>query len=89
MPKRRRPHASPRRVGRLERVFGQVLREIRTQQGFTQETLAFESDRDVGYIGQIERGQKSPSLNTIMSLAGALKTSGSELLNRVETRQKR
>jgi transcriptional regulator with XRE-family HTH domain len=34
----------------------------------------------------MERGQKSPSLRTIMNLAGALRTPGSEMLRRVEVR---
>jgi transcriptional regulator with XRE-family HTH domain len=56
-----------------------------TERGFTQEELAFKSGYHPTYIGQLERGTKSPSLRTIMSLAGALKTRGSELLIRVES----
>ena len=89
MPKRRRSRASLKGVGRLEKVFGRVLREIRKQHGFTQEALGFESDYDPTYIGQLERGQKSPSLRTIVALASALKTPGSEILGRVEARLKR
>ncbi len=36
------------------------------------------------FIGLLERGKKSPSLRTIVSLATVLKTSGSELLKQAE-----
>ncbi len=67
-----------------EDLFGQVLRDVRKAHGFSQEDLAFNSGYHPTYIGQLERGKKSPSLRTIMSLASALDTSGSELLKDVE-----
>lgn len=67
-----------------EALFGQVLRECRKKQGFSQEELGFRSGYHPTYIGQLERGKKSPSLRTIFDLAGVLDTPGSELLRRVE-----
>jgi transcriptional regulator with XRE-family HTH domain len=67
-----------------EELFGKVLREVRKGRGLSQEELAFESGYHPTYIGQLERGIKSPSLRTIMSLSVALNTPGSELLRRLE-----
>jgi transcriptional regulator with XRE-family HTH domain len=67
-----------------EQAFGQVLRKLRKAQGISQEELAFKSGYHPTYIGQLERGQKSPSLRAIMCLAPALNTLGSEILRRVE-----
>jgi DNA-binding XRE family transcriptional regulator len=67
-----------------EDCFGEVLRELRQKKGVTQEDLAFKSGYHSTYISQLERGRKSPSLRAIMSLAGALNTSGSEILTRLE-----
>src|SRR5262245_2786344 len=67
-----------------EVAFGKVLREIRKERGLSQETLAFESGYHPTYIGQLERGQKSPSLRTIMTLAVVLHSRGSDMLGRVE-----
>lgn len=67
-----------------EDCFGEVLRELRQKHGVTQEELAFKSGYHSTYISQLERGRKSPSLRAITSLAGALETSGSELLRRME-----
>jgi len=77
-----RSQRSPQRTA--EGSFGVVLRELREEQGFTQEELAFKSGYHPTYIGQLERGRKSPSLRTLMSLAGTLKVPSSELLRRVE-----
>ena len=54
--------------------------------GMSQEKLAFESGYHPTYIGQLERGEKRPSLRTIMNLAMALGTPGSEMLRCVEAR---
>lgn len=80
--RRRQKSAAPTAEG----AFGVVLRDIRMGRGLSQEALAFESGYHATYIGQMERGQKSPSLRTIMNLAGALRTPGSEMLRRVEAR---
>ena len=61
-----------------------ALREFRKAAGVTQEDLAFQSGYHPTYIGQLERGKKSPSLRTIMKLAAVLGTSGSDLILRVE-----
>jgi transcriptional regulator with XRE-family HTH domain len=81
MQRRRNPRTAPPSV---ETIFGQVLRELRLAHGLTQESLAFASEYHPTYIGQLERGKKSPSLRTIMRLAGVLDTPGSEMLKRLE-----
>lgn len=83
MQERRRQHSAS---AALEKTFGEILRDVRRERELSQETLAFESGYHPTYIGQLERGQKSPSLRTIMNLAGALQTPGSEILRRIETR---
>lgn len=75
---RRNPTAS------AEVFFGQTLRELRKDNELSQEDLAFESGYHPTYIGQLERGKKSPSLRAINRLAKALNIPGSEILKRVE-----
>jgi len=80
-------HRSHRTASKTaEDRFGKVLREVRKSKGLSQEELAFASGYHPTYIGQIERGKKSPSLRAIVSLARALNTPASELLRRVEER---
>jgi transcriptional regulator with XRE-family HTH domain len=72
------------RAHRAPEVFGQVLREVRTQRGLSQERLALESKVDRTFVSQIERGVRQPSLTTMFRLADALNVSPSALLVRVE-----
>ncbi len=75
----------PKDVG-LERLFGQVLRELRTERGLSQEELGFESNYHRTYISQLERGQKNPSLKAIFRLAKALGVKPSGMIRRIESR---
>jgi transcriptional regulator with XRE-family HTH domain len=68
----------------LAEAFGAVLREIRRKSGFSQEELGFESGYHRTYVSLLERGLKSPSLQTIFRLAHVLGIRPSELLDRVE-----
>ena len=61
-------------------AFGKRVAELRKELGLSQEKFAFKCDIDRTYIGTIERGEKSPTLNTIQKIATALGISISELL---------
>ena len=52
--------------------FGKRVAELRKLQGISQEELAFRCDVHRTYIGSIERGEKSPTLNTIEKFAKGL-----------------
>ncbi len=69
-----------------ERAFGAVLRELRRARGLSQERLALEAGYDRSYVGELERGEKSPSLRTIFRLARAIGVSPSALIAAVEAR---
>jgi len=69
-----------------EEAFGKVLKEIRHERSLSQEELGFESGYHRTYISLLERGRKSPSLNTIFQLVAALGVSPSEILRRTEGR---
>jgi transcriptional regulator with XRE-family HTH domain len=62
----------PRGVRSLEKPFGRALRRFRNSAGFSQEALAHRCGMHPTYLSQLERGLKSPSLRTIVSLAVAL-----------------
>jgi transcriptional regulator with XRE-family HTH domain len=67
-----------------EMAFGQVLREVREIRNISQEELAARAGYHRTYIGQLERGEKSPSLRTIFKLSSALEVRPSALIRRVE-----
>ena len=62
-------------------AFGKRVAELRKMAGLSQEQFAFKCDVDRTYIGTIERGEKSPTLNTIEKISIALGMSKSELFN--------
>ena len=65
-------------------AFGSVLRERRLELSMTQEAVAEAADLHWKYIGMLERGLNQPTIGSLMRLARALSTTGSELLTRVE-----
>jgi len=69
---------------RLHRRFGDALREIRKKKGFTQEALAYKAGITPAYVGQLERGLKSPSLWTIHRLCRVLGVSMRDLVGASE-----
>lgn len=72
-----------------ERVLdslGQTLRSVRRARGFSQEQLSLETGIHRNYIGGIERGERNPSVASIVQLSTALGISLSELFSMVEQR---
>jgi transcriptional regulator with XRE-family HTH domain len=64
----------------LNAAFGRVLARLRRERGWTQEFLSFECNLTRNYISLLERGQQSPTLNTIAKLAEALNVDEVEFL---------
>jgi transcriptional regulator with XRE-family HTH domain len=65
---------------RLAQIFGQNVRRIRQEKGMTLEALADEVGLAYTYVGQIERGQRNPTLGVVERIAAALRTDPLTLL---------
>lgn len=64
--------------------LGNAIRTRRLELGLTQEQVAERADGiDANYFGRIERGEKNVSVALLVSVARALETSASELLEGV------
>ena len=61
-------------------ALGRRIRETRKKLRFTQEILAEKADIAVTYLGEIERGEKTPSLDVFISIAESLQVSCDYLL---------
>lgn len=57
---------------RVLRGLGRALHEARDARGLTQEALSLETGVHRNYIGGIERGERSPSVAAVITLADAL-----------------
>ena len=65
--------------------LGQRIKRYRIQKGLSQEHLAELADCHPTYIGQIERGEKNATIESIFKLSSALHISLSELFYELET----
>jgi transcriptional regulator with XRE-family HTH domain len=75
-----------RSTANLPDALGAELTDRRTKAGISQQALADRLGYNINYIGQIERAEKSPSLNTLMSLATVFDLSLSDLFKAAERR---
>jgi len=64
--------------------FGEVVRRLRTERGWSQERLAERADLNRSYVGEIERDLAVPSLQTADKIASALETRLSALIAQCE-----
>jgi transcriptional regulator with XRE-family HTH domain len=55
--------------------LGQRLRELRKQKGFSQERLGERSSLSGKFIGEVERGEKSISIDSLYRVSVALEVS--------------
>lgn len=72
----------PDRAAKLQRQFGHTVRAERKARQLTQQQLAFDAALSLTYIGEIERGQRMVSLDTLQRIANAFQMSAADLLAR-------
>lgn len=61
--------------------FGERVRELRKEAGFTQEELADYAELDRSYVGAIERGERNLSIENVCRLAVAIDVSPAEFFS--------
>jgi transcriptional regulator with XRE-family HTH domain len=67
----------------FRRLLGDVLRDRRMQRGMTLREVSAEARVSLGYISEIERGQKEASSELLSSLCTALDVPLSDVLREV------
>lgn len=70
----------------LRRELGDVLREHRQSQGRTLREVSASASVSLGYLSEVERGEKEASSELLASICGALHLPLSEMLSHVSTR---
>ncbi len=68
----------------LAKIVGQRIRAHRTARGWSQEKLAELAGCHHTYIGQVERGEKNATLESLDKIATALQLPLSELFERLD-----
>jgi len=69
----------------LQKIFGKVIKRLRTERNLSQEALALNAEIDRTYISDIEKGERNISINVAFKLANALQISFSELIKEIES----
>ena len=70
-------------MSELSKLIGQRIRNYRIQQKLSQEKLAELSGCHPTYIGQVERGEKNATLESIEKIASALNIPLSQLFEKL------
>ncbi len=73
------------RMLRAEEI-GHIIRELREQKGLTQEELSGFATLDRTHYSKIERGLRSPTIDTIFKISFALDMKPHELIQVIEER---
>lgn len=76
------PMTSPQTIEELRNALAQNLKELRALKGYSQDSLALDSDVHRTMLSKIERRLTNPSLETLIKLANTLETTVSELLTK-------
>lgn len=63
-----------------KQILGTRIRQARKEKKWTQAVLAEKVDIGLNYMGEIERGDKYPSMNVFVKLVEALDVSADSLL---------
>ena len=70
-------------MSEITKIIGQRIRNYRTQNNLSQEKLAELSGCHPTYIGQVERGEKNATLESIEKISLALNISLSKLFEKI------
>lgn len=70
----------------LRHEIGDVMRDYRTKRGLTLRDMSERSNVALGYLSELERGQKEASSEVLASIAQGLNIPLSELLHEVADR---
>ncbi|MDO5786050.1 MAG: helix-turn-helix transcriptional regulator [Eubacteriales bacterium] len=71
-------------MSQISAAIGKQIRKIRNAQGITLEELSFKSGLNAAHLGQIERGLRNPTVETLERIADALEVSFLDLVSTLE-----
>lgn len=76
-------------MNEIAKQIGRRLRTYRLAAGYTQETLAELADCHPTYIGQLERGEKNATVESVARIAAALRIPLSRLFEKLGETEKK
>lgn len=70
------------------KILGERIRSIRRRKGYSQEELGFRASCSTSFISDIERGEKSPTIETLHKITDALDVSLEEFFFKFQPKKK-
>lgn len=64
--------------------IGKIIKKYREEKGISQECLSGFADVDRSHLSKIELGLRSPTINALYKIAGALEVKASDILREAE-----
>jgi len=81
MKRRKKRISSERAVPHVRQFLGQRVRELRKQRGLSQERLGEQSSLSGKFVGEVERGEKSISIDSLYKVSVSLGVPLGQLTN--------
>lgn len=78
------PNPSKQRQHPALIALGNAIRDVRKQQGVSQEKLALLAGVDRSYMGRVERGDNNVALLTLLKIGEALNVSLADIMREAE-----
>lgn len=66
-------------------TIGKRIRELRIEQGYSQEGIADRAGMGRTYMGRVERGEQNISIQNLIQIACALKVESGEIIPKLKT----
>ncbi len=71
-------------MSQISELLGERIKNLRKQKGMSQEKLSELANLHSTYIGQLERGEKNPSIETVFKICAGLEIPVSCLLENID-----
>ncbi|MCB0277852.1 MAG: helix-turn-helix transcriptional regulator [Calditrichaeota bacterium] len=65
-------------------AFGKILKRLREERGLSQSKLASMAGLSHTFIGQLERGDRCPTIDTVFMLAKVLEVKAAKIIEEIE-----
>jgi len=69
----------------IAKILGTEIRRSRIEAGLTQEGVAAKAGLHRTYVSLIERGRRTPTVDVLFRIAGALDVPAADIIGRVAT----
>lgn len=71
-------------MSNLSKILGKRIKSLRKDKGWSQEELAHIAKINRSFMGEIERGEKSPTISSLEKITNALEISFEELFRYIQ-----